>query len=180
MKTATKPLPDEMLLEDVVTSPRALKALTEKGFKKVGDIRSVQDVSGMKGVTPGALAQLAEAGVRKERGEIRDDEIEEGEHNVVLRSRHLSYVVRIVGGDVLPPIHQGARPRVIDPVAVYFKQGAAVLTRELWLVKKHHRDLKAVAAEMAKPAAEAPWRRDAIAYLRSLGAHVRGDFTILE
>ena len=72
------------------------------------------------------------------------------------------------------------RPRVIEPHAIYFKDGAAVLTRKDWLIRKHYRDMDKVVSELGKPAKESPWRRDAIGYLRGLGSHRRGDFQILE
>ena len=172
---------DETPIEDIIGSPKAIKALKDKGIHKVGDIRSMADVMGLKGVSPGVIAQLGEPPIAKQKPPVKDDEIEEGPHPVILRSRHAGYIIRLLGGDIIPPTPgMPGRPSILQPVAVMFKAGAAELTRETWLIAKHRRDGVKIAEEMAKPATEAPWRGPAIRWLRGKRTYKQGAFIVLE
>lgn len=179
-KTA-EPYANETPIEDVVGSPKALKALKAKGINKVGDIRSMADVVSIPGISPGVIAQLSELPIQKEKPPVKDSDIEEGEHPVILRSRFPGFIIRLLGGDVIPPpVGMPGRPAIVNPIAIMFKAGAATLDRRLWLTAKHRRNAMAVEAEMAKPAAEAPWRAEAIRWLRSKATHKQGAFIVLE
>lgn len=172
---------DETLIEDVVGSPKALKALKAKGINKVGDIRSMADVVSIPGVTPGVIAQLSELPIRKEKPPVKDSDIEEGEHPIILRSRFPGFIIRLLGGDIVPaPVGMPGRPSIIQPIAVMFKAGAATLDRRLWLTMKYRRNMLTVEAEMAKPATEAPWRAEAVRWLRGKATHRQGAFIVLE
>jgi len=180
-KTATEPYASETPIEDVVGSPKALKALKAKGINKVGDIRSMADVIGTPGLSAGVIAQLGELPIRKEKPPVKDSDIEEGEHPVILRSRFPGFIIRLLGGDIIPPpVGMPGRPAIINPVAIMFKAGNATLDRRLWMVMKHRRNEAAISSEMSKPATEAPWRADAIKWLRGKATHKQGAFIVLE
>lgn len=172
---------DDTPIEDVIGSPKAIKALKAKGINVIGDIRSLAEIASIPGVSSGVLAQLEEVGAKKEKAPTKDEDVEEGTHSIVLRSRFPGFIIRLVGGDVVPaPIGMPGRPGILLPIAIYFKNGAAEFTRELWLAAKFRRDTVAIQAELLKPVTEAPWRAAAIRWLRSKSSHRRGDFIVLE
>lgn len=168
-------------IEQVVGSPRALKALKAKGINKVGDIRSLAEVSAIPGVSAGVVAQLSELPIRKDEPANPNADVEEGEHPIVLRSPSNGYIIRLLGGDIIPPpIGMPGRPQIVQPVAIMFRNGAAELTRRVWLMAKHRRDEQKVAQELAVPAEKAPWRGEAIRYLKNRRPFKQRMFAIIE
>ena len=108
-------------------------------------------------------------------------QIEEGPHPIVLRSRFPSYIIRLLGGDIVAPMPgMPGTPRVLQPIALFFKNGSATLTREVWVTSVNHRDQAKIAIEMAKTPEEAPWRANAIKWLREKRTHRQGNFIVLE
>jgi len=175
------PLSPNTPIEDVIGSPRAIKALKAKGINKIGDIRSLPEIATLAGVSSGVLARLQEAGASSTKPATPVDEIEEGEHPVVLRSKHAGYILRLLGGDVVPaPVGIPGRPSIVQPVAIMFKNGEAELSRQTWVTMRHRRDQFKINEDMAHPAADRPWRAEAIGWLRSRTSHRRGDFVVLE
>lgn len=174
------PLSDSTKIEDVVGSPKALKALRAKGINTVGDIRSIAEVASIPGMTAGAIAQLSELPIKKEAAKAVV-EIEEGPHPVVLRSRFPAYILRLLGGDIVAPTPgMPGSPRILQPIAIFFRDGNATLTRETWVTAIHRRDPVKIAAELAKTPEEAPWRGPAISWLRGKRTHKQGNFIVLE
>lgn len=172
---------DDTPIEQVVGSPRALKALKAKGINKVGDIRSLAEVAGIPGVSAGVVAQLSELPIKKESTADQNTDVEEGEHPIVLRSPSNGYIIRLLGGDIVPPpIGMPGRPQIIQPVAIMFRNGAAELTRKVWLMAKHRRNEELIAKELATPAEKAPWRGEAIRYLKSRRPFKQRMFAIIE
>lgn len=172
---------DETPIEQVIGSPRALKALKAKGINKVGDIRSLAEVASIPGVSSGVVAQLSELPIAKEPATNQNADVEEGEHPIVLRSPSNSYIIRLLGGDIVPPPPgMPGRPQIIQPIAIMFRNGAAELTRKTWLMAKHRRDESKVAQELAQPAEKAPWRGEAIRYLKNRRPFKQRMFAIIE
>lgn len=171
---------DDTPIEKVVGSPRALKALRAKGINKVGDIRSLADVAAIPGVGAGTVAQLSELPIRKEAPPAAT-EVEEGEHPIILRSPSAGYIIRLLGGDIVPPpVGMPGQPRIVQPIAIMFRNGAAELTRKTWLMVKHRRNEVKVAEELAIPADKAPWRAEAIGYLKTRRPFKQRWFAVIE
>lgn len=184
---ASTPIPtslalgDDVKIEDVIGSPKAIKALKAKGINKIGDIRSIAEVAAIPGMTAGALAQLSELNTVKKESPKAVVEIEEGPHPIVLRSKFPAYILRLLGGDIVAPSPgMPGSPRILQPIAVFFKDGNATLTRETWVTAIHRRDPVKIAAELAKDPVEVPWRGPAISWLRSKRTHKQGNFIVLE
>lgn len=153
-------LDDDAPLRSIMSSPSAIKQLEDRGIRTVGQLRSACEPEAKSVFNPAPKPI-------------------EGDHPIELRSPWASYVLRLVPGDIITSGLTG-RPRILIPIAIEFRAGEAKMTREHYLQIKHQRDEKAINEELLKPVSEAPWRADALSWLRRREAFRRNNFAILE
>lgn len=148
-------------IEQVVANRAAVMALKKRGIHTVGDLQGSAEAKTLPELPADAIVPETDA-------------------NIVLRSdKFPGLILRLLKGEAqVNPVTKTML--VLQPVAVEFRGGAGILERRKWLLTKHNRDEAAVARELAKPAKEAPWRNEAIKWLRSRMAYTRGDFKIVE
>lgn len=157
-KTTTA-LPDATPIKEALTSPAAIKQLEARGFNTIGDLRAASEPT-----DPSAP--------------VAPSPVVESDEPIQLRSKWDGYVLRLVPGDVVTQAF--GRPRVLVPVALEFRNGEAEMSRENWLNVKHQRDAQKIMAELLRPSSEAPWRKDALMWLKMRVGFRRNDFAVME
>lgn len=166
-------------LSEVLDSPKAKKAAEKHGLKTLGDVVTrggVGTLHGLAGFGEASIRLIEKAiGPAAVEHEAMDEEIEEGVHPIRLESPYPEFrFVVIPSRKVTEP---GGGYSIQENAFVEFDRGDAVLTKNMFLLRKFNRDRAAVSEAMKKP--EYPWRKEAVEWLRSMPSFVRGDFRVL-
>lgn len=167
---------DETSVAEVLTSKKAVALLKSKGVLTVGDVKRLSMPElvelGLGEVTIAEIRAFASPAARREGDE---DEIEEGPQPVFIRSPHSGFSLQVLPGDgIRNESGRGVRP--VKPIYLVCSQGQGRMTREMWFMRKFKRDRVAVDAAIA---ANEPWRKDAVAWLKARKAHKSKDFVVM-
>lgn len=166
-------------LKDIVSSPRATKALARAGYSTLGDLKDVpvETVAAVPGVGPATLAELEAAWApdATNPNELTDfDSIEEGPHPIHLSSPYAGLSVRL---HEATETRDGRRIRIQLPAFLKFENGEARLTKGHYAKVRFPHD-RIAQREFAR--SEQPWRVEAHEWLTGTMAYKSRRFIILD
>ena len=170
----------DILLDTIIQSPRALKALAEAGLETLGDVAemSYPALIALPGVGEATVQAILAARTPTEADEefelTPEPEYEEGPHDIKLDSPYKELRIRMSFADEQ---RDGKRVRVMPGHWLRFKRGFAAVKRTDWVHQLFPHSRSEQAAWLR--AKDVPWRVECIEYLKSLRAYKRGDFVIL-
>jgi hypothetical protein len=156
---------DATALSELVESPRALKALTDLGYKTLGDVRAkgIDALAGTKHVGQVTLDALAEAlGPKDPAPPPPDGSWDEGPHPLHLHSPHAGFQFPLKKARRIFNPHSGALEEQA-PLWVTFSDHEGALKAKDWFLRKFDGDEARADDAVAKGT---PWRLDAVAWLK--------------
>jgi hypothetical protein len=163
-------------INEVVASPRAVKALRDNGFRYIEQVTDLEEVARIPHVGDVTISQLVEAlsGDSPVTGESVSSTVEECDNPLRLESPWENLSLRLTSAG---EVNIGTkRTRIINPKFLRFEGGVAQFTKAHWADIICDND----PFERRKfISSDAPWRVEADSWLRAKPAFRRGDFIIL-
>lgn len=162
MTTAAKPITDETLLADVLTSPKNIALLAKNGVNTVGDAKklTITDIVKM-GVGDVTTAEIRDLGV-KQAAESADSKIEESMNDIQIISDSSEFCLQVLPGDMVPNPNGKGR-QILRPLYVTCVNGKGRLSAKMWYTRIYNRNRQEVDAALA---AHRPWRIAAYEWLQ--------------